>query len=376
MTPLNVKLIAILLACVVPYLGSSRKTTKRVSRGAGQASFQRGLADKEAIDDARSALEGRDRIVVLPLQFRNGDDLWESDGESFMNQWIDDLQYVPSLIAVDAATGLAASKKLTKESKGQVAKQLDASLEMGGFYTVAEGKYEISVSVLDANGETLATTTQRGATAQFYEVADRALLDLLKQLERPTKHAIEIQKVPTTSSVARRECDRGFVLLYESLSSARGRNVETIKAAERHARSAIKADPRYMKASILLASCLDSLNNSTGKKQELERAGRLLGEVRKTTDELTRLELLGDLAGTQGDDGISDALDSYDAMLEISPTHARALWSTVEALIGIGDDASRPTKEDLADAGNVASMLIVAHPHSSMAKFLKSPPSE
>jgi tetratricopeptide (TPR) repeat protein len=131
--------------------------------------------------------------------------------------------------------------------------------------------------------------------------------------------------------------------------------------------AALKTDPRYLKASLLKASCLLRL----GETERLETCLTEAHDVRlpeTRIDVLTRLEVDGDYAALVKRD-VATAVAQYQKILEIDPGHLHALWM----LTALHAGEYQPTQWSgcsLEKAGDYAARLIVAHPESAAARLL------
>ena len=114
-----------------------------------------------------------------------------------------------------------------------------------------------------------ARATARRLGGQIYELADTVLLDLLAQLKAtpPPDRLVEITRVPTSSDSARSLCDDGVALMDRSSGLSRGDDPVLSLRALNDSEAALKADPRYLQAALLKASCLLRL----GETERLEK---------------------------------------------------------------------------------------------------------
>jgi tetratricopeptide (TPR) repeat protein len=216
----------------------------------------------------------------------------------------------------------------------------------------------------------LARTSARRLGGQIFELADTVLLDLLAQFKAtpPPDRLAEITRVPTSSDSARGLCDDGVALMDRSDGLSRDDDPVLSLRALNDAEAALKSDPRYLRASLLKASCLLRLGETERLENCLARAYEVrLPETR--IDILTRLEVDGDHAALVKRD-FATAVTLYQKILEIDPGHLHALWMLTALHAGEYQPTPWPGCS-LEKAGDYAARLIVAHPDSAVGRFLR-----
>jgi tetratricopeptide (TPR) repeat protein len=218
-------------------------------------------------------------------------------------------------------------------------------------------------------GRLQARASARRPSGRIDELAGAVLLDLLGQLkaETPPDRVAEIARVRTMSDSARILCDDGLAILDRADGLHRRAEPILFRRALNDSQAALKADPRYLRALLLQASCLLRLGETEALETCLTEAYNLrVPEDR--FDTLTRLEADADHAALVKRD-FAAAVALYQKILEIDPGHLQALWMLTALHAGEYPPSNWPGYS-LEKAASYAARLIVAHPESAAARLL------
>jgi tetratricopeptide (TPR) repeat protein len=325
--------------------------------------------------DAVKVYSNSKRLAVLPFVNTESNATIANDGIGFMEAMIADMRYVSEFLVLDGSEVLArvranpaASMPVDLESAARLGQQLGVRCVIKGSFTVEADKIRLSAQAIDCSSpdfRVLASCQAVRPFAQICSLSDEVLQDLLKQMDSlpgPAKLQ-EMSRVPTTNFQARTECDSGFALLAQAAASEATEARKLSEQALQHAEAAVNADPNYVQAYILEASCLWNLERAADLEACL-RAARIKSDP-AIVDELTRLELEGDYAMFVERD-FDKAIENYKRMLDIDAAHSRALLSL--AGLYAGDfGAADAGIHDSDRAAEYAARLNAAHPGSSMA---------
>jgi TolB-like protein len=326
-----------------------------------------------ALEAARAELAPRARIAVVPIVASKGDPGSALAALGCTAALTADLQYVPGFLVLDRSEVFRAGRKAT--SPDEIGRKLGVRYVVTG--TLNRGATEDQLDVVATEfgpaekGEPMpvARASSRRFSGQIYELADTVLLDLLEQLKAtpsPDRLA-EMKRVPTFSDSARALCDDGFALMDRSTGLFRGDDPALCQRALNDAEAALKADPRYLRASLLKASCL----LRRGETERLENCLTQAFDIRlpdTRIDALTRLEVDADHAALVKRD-VATAVTLYEKILEIDPGHLHALWMLMA--LHAGEYQATPWPGcSLEKAGDYAARLIVAHPDSPAGRLL------
>jgi TolB-like protein len=349
---------------------------------AGEAGSIRELeVDAAARAAARAALKGRERIAVWISSATKKDAGTELDALGCTEAMIGDLRYAPGFLVLERQEVEAARRGL--EDPEDLGRKLGARWLVIGTVTRAGGDSQLDAALVSgdpvpaatdgepAGARATATATRPGG--KVYELADAVLLDLLAQRKAtpPPDRVAEMTRIPTLNDSARALCDAGFALLDRAGGKSRDDDRSLSIRALKHAEAALKADPQYLRAALLQASCLMSLGEAARLEACLGGAAGALGSSDRI-DALTRLEVEGDHAALVKHDPATAAA-RYETMLEIDPGHLRALWMLAALHAGEFEPPDWPGSSR-AKAREYAARLIAAHPDSSSARFLAKDP--
>jgi TolB-like protein len=325
---------------------------------------------------AREALAGRERIAVLTFSGSRGDPGSELSALGCTQAMIADLHYVPGLLVLERAEVLRARRGAA--TAAEIGRRLGVRYLITGTFTRGEASdrleaeaIEIVVSQSETESKPLAKASASRPGGQVLEMTDAVLLDLLAQLKAtpPPDRIAEMTKVSTNSDSARALCDDGAALMDRAVGLNRGDDPGLSTRALKDTEAAMKADPRYLRASLLQAGCLLRLGETVRLERCLSNASNLRVNIPEgRIDALTRLELEGDHAVFVKHD-FEDAVAQYQRMLEIDPGHLHALWM-LSALHAGEYESSRWAGYSLEKAGDYAARLIVAHPGTAAARMI------
>jgi TolB-like protein len=328
-----------------------------------------------ALSAAREHYAGRAGIAVLPIVTPKADPALTLAALGCAATLNADLRYAPAFLVRDRTEVV---RVLRSESAAEsIGRRLGVRYVItGSLSRDATGDrldiqaLEIGAADKEAAGHPLVQASARRFSGQLHELVDTALIDLLGQLKAtpPPDRLAEINRVPTMSDSARGLCDDGFALLDRSDSLFRGDEPALLHRALKDSEAALKADPRYLRAALLQASCLLRL----GETDRLETCLTQAYETRipdTRIDALTRLEVDGDYAALVKHD-LTTAVSQYEKILEIDPGHLHALWM-LTALHAGEFPPGQWAGYSLEKAGVYAARLIVAHPETVAARMLK-----
>jgi hypothetical protein len=257
----------------------------------------------------------------------------------------------------------------------EVGRKLRVRFLLTGTLSRTAGDERLDVEVIEigppesTETEPVARASAQRPVGQVDELVDAVLIPVLGQLKATpgSDRLAEITRVPTASDSARILCDDGSALMDRCRGLRPGDDQVLSLRALNDSEAALKADPRYLRAALLQASCLLRL----GEAERLENCLNAAFSVREPPDRidaLTRLEVDADHAALVKHD-LAAATALYQKMLEIDPGHLRALWMLTALHAGEYPPARWPGFS-LEKAGDYAARLIVAHPDSAAARLL------
>lgn len=330
-----------------------------------------------AIAAAREGLAGRRRIAVLPFGAPKGDHGAAMAALGSHVAITHDLHYVPAFLVLDRSEVLRAL--VDAKSPSEVGRTLGARVLIRGTLRREEAGDRLEAEMIEVGPAGTEDVPMARASAgrpagRINDLADAVLLDLLRQVDATPapERVAEMSRVPTTNDSARTLCEDGFALMDRATGLNRGDHATLTARALKDSEAALKADPRYLRAMLLRASCLLRM----GEIGPMETCLTVAFELRPTdnrVDVLTRQELDGDHATFVKHD-FATAVAHYERMLEIDPGHLHALWM-LTALHAGEYEASQWSGANPDKAGTYAARLIVAHPGSAATRiFVASTP--
>jgi TolB-like protein len=357
---------------ILPTLNSDRDEAAKPARGDG-ASIRDVRVTPAALESAREALASRERIAVLPFAASKGDPGAELAALGCSAAMTADLHYVPAFLVLERSEVLLVRRD-PKSSLDALGRKLAARYLITGSLT-REGDNDrleaevIAIGPPDDEAKKLARASAVRPGGQIYELADTVLLDLLGQLKATPapERVAEMTRVPTTNDSARTLCEDGFALMDRATGLNRRDDQGLTARALKDSEAALKADPRYLRALLLQASCLQRLGETKRLVDCLTQAENLRVPGNRV-DALTQWEVEGDIAALVKRD-FAAAVAHYRKILEIDPGHLHALWM-LTALNAGEYESSRWPGLSLEKATESAARLIVAHPRSAAARLL------
>jgi hypothetical protein len=372
------------LLAVLPALRSDRSSSSRPLPG-DEPSVLHLKLDPSGLDAARDRFKGRDRIAVLPFTVVKGDPSQWLAALGCAEAMTADLHYAPGLLVLDRSEVLRARRE--PAAPGEIGRALGVRYLVSGTVRREAADDVLEVEALEIGPDTpgepgapasalnharaLAHASARQPAGHIYELADDALLKLLEQLKAvpPPERLVEITRVPTLSDSARALCDDGFALMDRCAGVYRGDDVLLCQRALKDSEAALKADPRYVRAAVLQASCLLRQGDTQRLDHCLSEAFNLRTPENRI-DALTRMEIDGDYAAFVQRD-FATAVTHYEKILEIDPGHLHALWMLTAIHAGEFPPYRWPGYS-LEKAGDYAARLIVAHPGTAAARLLSA----
>ena len=359
---------------IIPTVNRDRDQAARPIRG-DETSIRNVKVTTEALEAARKQYASKARIAVLPFAATKGDPGAELSALGCVDALIGDLRYVPGLLVLEHSE--VSQARPAGASPQETGRKLGVKYVVTGTLTRegAEDRLDVeAIAIVTPEAEPEATPAPARASArrpggQVYEVAGAVLLDLLGQmnLTPEPERAAEIARVLTQRDSARALCDDGYALMDRAEGLNRGDDPGLTARALKDSEAALKADPFYLRAFLLQASCLLRMGESMRLESCLDQAYNLrVPEDR--IDELTRREVDADYAVFVKRD-YAIATEHYRRMLEIDAAHLHALWML--AALHAGDyESSQWPGYSLEKAGEFAARLVVAHPGSAAARLL------
>ena len=361
--PLIVAALA-LLACIVPTVSTERPRTKQQSRGTPVWTDLSKLALKEAGSEGVQETKAGTRSIACVAKASNER---TTDADVFAQMLAACAAHHPQLVVVDAlatqslfrdcrsATDAAEVCRNHEIDVAVWCESNGSSIKANLLTAAADGK-DMPPLALDLNGDWVASLAEQR----------RQMLERLG-LALPAEQNV-MSKVATKDVAAFRK----FVEASRTLYKAIGLNDPTKRkdlcaSAIELASEATALDADFIEAYLLKASCQDELGQSEAVKQTLRDAAARKNPQRH--DALTLQELEGDFAHFCSGD-VEAAVAHYQGILDINPSDLRALWALVDIYL-TGDGLNKPTKEDISEASELAAMIVVLHPHSSIAKAIR-----
>jgi TolB-like protein len=357
---------------IIPTTNRDRTLTARPLRG-DEPSINNVRFTADDLAAAQKNVTSCQRIAVLPFVAPAGDDDLKALARGVTSAFTADLHYLPGLLVLDpseyATVATGTVNPARSEALAAAAKAIGTRYLITG--SVARGGSDLVLEAIlfDAEApEAIARSHQTGPEAKLFALADAALLAVLpKPLAPEARRTREMTKIPTASPKARALCDQAAALIERTTGVSKGDDAQLAAKAKDLLAAALKADPKYLQAYLLQASCLARLGETGPLQRTLLRAHNTRVPADRF-DELTGLELEGDyyvfVKGVP-----AAAAEQYAKMLAIDPYHLHALW--MMAAIHAGDfDLPKWSGYDLKKAAPYAARLVAAHPNSPAAKFL------
>jgi TolB-like protein len=358
---------------IIPTTNRDRALPARPLRG-DKPSIRDVKITPAELAEARKATSCCKRIAVLSFIAPAGDADLAAIARSVTTALTSDLKYVSGLIVLERSEGSAVpwatANSVMPTALAAMGRTIGADYVVGGAVARRGGDLALSALLVDASSAAvIARAAEAGPKTSLFTLADAALLALLpKELAPDPSRKEEISKVATTNQAAFSLYDEAVGMVNQMGGVYEGDGQERASKALDLLESAIKLDPKYLRAALLKAGCLARL----GKKEALKDCLKLAHRTRVPAnrfDELTRLELDGDYyVFVKGE--MPKAVEQYKRMLAIDPNHLHALWMLTAIHAGEFEPSDWPGC-DLNKAGIYAARLVAAHPGSAPAKFLE-----
>jgi TolB-like protein len=372
MTPGLVVTVISAAVAVIPTLFNDRDQAGS-GLTANEPTVRNVRVDDAALASAQGELAKRVRIAVVPIVTTKGDPSQARAALGCTMALTADLRYVPGMLVVDRAEVLRSMREFP--SPAEIGRSLGVRYVVTGNLTREGFDDQLAIEAIELpvppaiEGQVRARASARRPSGRVDELVGVVLLDLLGQLhaEIPPDRAAEITRVRTLSDSARILCDDGLAILDRNDGLHRGTEPLLFRRALNASQAALKADPRYVRAMLLQASCLLRLGDTTSMELCLTEAYNLRVPDDRS-DGLTRLEADADHAALVKHD-LAAAVSLYQKILDIDPGHLHALWMLTAIHAGEYPPSNWPGYS-LEKATDYAARLIVAHPESAAARLL------
>ncbi|GAA4460798.1 hypothetical protein [Novipirellula rosea] len=342
---------------ITPSVSPSRPRTARLSRGPVWTDFRSLAMSEEAKTNAQMLLAGKKRIAVVVLAASQDP---SSDVGVFGTLVREGMRFSEQLVLVDTHTTdrLFADCTTVVEARS-VAKKHE--IELLVFCQSREpSAIEMVLVQDDAAAEPTVVSLDDAANAVI-TAAMKTRTKVMNTFDAlPEKNRNAIESAPNASIAAIKQWTRAAEQLRNVVTiQDAAKRKEICKAILAAADHAIADSPGFLEAYLLKASCYDELGDEERLKQTLSDAYAKRDPKRDSP--LTIDELAGDHARFVRSDPIT-AMDSYLAILDQNPTDLTALWSLIDILLSGDTD-----KESLAEASELAALLVTSHPDSNVA---------
>ncbi len=354
---------------VIPTTYRDRAMPARPVRG-GETSLKDVRVDAEEVDAAKKAFAGRIRIAVVPFTAPAGDAELGALARGCTLAVTADLRYATGLLVLDPSelpSEADPAARVKAARKIGVRYLLTGAVERKNGGPVWKAELTDLSNTKEDSPSPIAEVSDGGNNRDVHALAAWFATELFLKPNKPGPFGTkEIAKVPTTSAEARTQCDAAVEILSRSTSVT---DDQATRQALSLVEAARKADPNYLRAVLVEASCQARLGQKKPFRECL-KAARQVRDSEATTDALTLLELKGDYELFVNHDQ-AKAVETYSKILAIDPTHPNALWMLTAVHAGEFTPPSWPGL-DLKKAGEYAARLIAAHPDTAAAKFLES----
>lgn len=357
------------VAAVIPT--SSRPRTKRLSRGpAFTQNLDQMKIDQEDLRDAEKLRTQYRRVSILAT---NAEDSELRDVAGVAADVIaTGLSYGTDLIVVDDLSNervFGSSDDRSQWNDAAKSHGIDLLVLVEIQSEPKRLQVEIVPAASDVTVQTVAPIPLDDLSDEVVTAAVKARSQTLAELSSSAgKHVAQLDRMPQGNLEALKHLRSARQTLARAvLIDDDQQREKVVRQSLEHAEKALEASPRLLEASIVKATCLDELNEKEQVEATLRGGRRVLD--RSQHDLLAQMELMADYARFVRTDPI-ESLESYDEMLQVSPTSLTGLWAMIDILLtGDGTAPIAPADMDLAE--KYGAMIVALHPDCGVAEVLK-----